>query len=242
MKQHIKLYEAFILPSQFLQTTIEIEDWLDRMGIRNYEISSELFVNVSSKGYDGNEDDDINNPDYDYTDVKIEHMKESHLPVRFGEVYGGNFDIVFCENLVSLVGCPTEIMEGGNFYCCYNPKLKTLKGMPNYISDELYLQNNGLRTLIYIDKKIPMDYSGNPCSKIYDEFGFTIKGHIESLVDWGHDEPEEMKEFLKDLEIDREEIYQMAISDKRIRIILGMEGEELTKTYQKVNDIEKGYF
>ena len=84
---------------------LEIEAWLNNMGIKKYTINSDGTVDV-----DG--------------DVDISHKKLTKIPVQFRCVDGS----FYCRNnnLTSLKGAPREV--GGNFWCHDN----NLKSEPDH--------------------------------------------------------------------------------------------------------------
>jgi hypothetical protein len=127
-----------------LTTQDQIQTWLDKVGIKNYTITSDLIVNVDDS-------------------VDIKSLSLTHFPVQFGVING---DFICSQNqLISLKGAPYEIK--GNFSCqgnqlttleycpkkvkssidLGNNKLVSLKGLPNICNGDLDLRSNQLTSL-----------------------------------------------------------------------------------------------
>lgn len=148
----IKLFEQYTKYSQ-------IERWLDTMGIRNYKIKDDLYVDVN-----GN--------------VLLRHKKLDSIPVNFDRVTG-HFN---CSNnlLTSLKGCPNyvgrsfectgnmlesleycpSIVNDGVFNCSHN-KITSLKGCPDVIAYTFYAHNNELTSLVGSPNEIQKDFVVN---------------------------------------------------------------------------------
>ena len=131
-----------------------IEQILNKLGVKNYTINSDMSVDVNG-------------------DVNVSYMKLTKIPVNFGYV-GGNF---WCNNnnLTSLEGAPREV--GGNFECsqnkltslrgaprevggdfmCYKNNLTSLKGAPREVGEDFWCQRNKLTSL----KGAPREVGGN---------------------------------------------------------------------------------
>ena len=95
----------------------DIEAWCDEMGIENYTINSQNEIDV--KG----------NVNLSYKDFK-------ELPYKFGNVTG-YFDIGHNGNLTSLKNCPNHV-NGDYFSCKDCNNLKTMIGCPSYIIGNLF--------------------------------------------------------------------------------------------------------
>lgn len=120
--------------NQFFKTRQEVEVWLKKMEIKNYEIDDSLVVNVNNT-------------------VNISQKKLPYLPVQFGEIKG-DF-IVFNSGLRTCLGMPF-IVRGG-VYASQN-KLKTLEDSPLVIERDYHVGRNQLTTIKGVPDKIGGDF------------------------------------------------------------------------------------
>ena len=112
----------------------EIETWLNKYLIKNYEL--------------------ISNEEYGYivdvnTDVDLSCYQLDYLKVKFN-VVNGSFNCSFNE-LISLKGSPKIVNKS---FFCNNNKLKSLKYSPNIIQKNFDCSNNKLISLKYCPKII----------------------------------------------------------------------------------------
>lgn len=243
MKKHIKLYEEYTTPksSQFFKTYEEVEQWLNDMGIKDYDIDDDLDVDV-----DG--------------DVYLFEKGLEYLPVQFSKVEA-HFNIAR-NQLTTLKGCPYYVQ--GDFEAGLN-QFKNLKHFPKMIwghanigacslesiegigrvDEWIGLHNNRITSLVFYSEEMFRDENrkiyleDNPCEEIYEKYGFTTEAHIKCLLEVDPN-PKKTMERLKLVYPDR---YQQFIKFSReLSIKIGLEDEELTKVYNTVSDIEKGYF
>lgn len=229
MIQHVKLYEEYShTDSQFFQTKEETENWLDKMKIKNYTINDDLTVDV-----DG--------------DIYLISKKLKYIPVKFRKV-GGDF-YCFENRLTSLEGCPTSV--GGDFYCnknqlnslencpntvggyfyCQNNQLTSLEGCPQYVGGSFVCYENKLTSLVFAPKE-PSSYGSNPCAKFYNFSGFNTQSHIKALLECDPNPADTIQRLKK---------YNPSLA-KELSLEFGLEDEELQNTYNKVKNIEGGYF
>ena len=110
-----------------LKTKEEIEKWLDKMEISNYQINEDLTVDV-----DG------------HVDLNYKNLTE--LPVQFG-VVEGNFECKM-NKLQNLKGCP----ESAKNYDFSHNELTTLKGAPEYVNGGFNCSDNNLKDLEHCPK------------------------------------------------------------------------------------------
>ena len=96
----------------------EIQNWLDKMSIKNYTINADLTVDVK-----GN--------------VRISRKGLTIIPVQFGTISGS----FFCNNnkLTSLQGGPKEVKWHFN---CYDNNLTSLEGSPKEVGGDFWCRNN----------------------------------------------------------------------------------------------------
>lgn len=120
--------------NHFFKTRQEVEAWLKKMEVKNYEIDDNLVVNVKNT-------------------VNISSKKLSYLPIQFGEIKG-DF-VVFNVGLRSCSGMPF-IVRGG-VYANQN-KLKTLEYSPVIIEGDYHVGRNRLTTLKGVPDKIGGDF------------------------------------------------------------------------------------
>lgn len=168
--------------------------------------------------------------------------------------YGDDGYMSTNSQLVDLRGGPEYV--GGNYYLSQQDKLKTLEGFPKNFdntNDKLRLSGNkSLRTLIYApfktDKELAAvmgdlgSYYSAPCYTIYEEHGWSSQAHALSLESWSKDEPSEVKGFIERLKVNDRTLYLDIMAESpQLKELVG-DTSELTNTYQKVKDIEKGYF
>jgi hypothetical protein len=115
----------------------EIKNILLTLGIKNYEITRGLEVNVSGS-------------------VNLYSKELKEIPIKFGTITG-NFR---CDNnqLTSLKNCPKVVK--GDFICAYN-KLKSLEGCPEIIGGNFCCDNNILESLNHAPEII---YGGFYCN------------------------------------------------------------------------------
>lgn len=118
----------------------DIELWLKKMGINNYNINDDLTVDV-----DGN--------------VDLSGREIDSIPAQFGKVYG-DFN-VDKNKLTSLKGCP-EIVMGS--FCCSLNDLTSLDYCPKRIGENFSCYRNQLTSLSGMPKKINCNFicSQNP--------------------------------------------------------------------------------
>lgn len=173
-------------------------------------------------------------PTYIGGDFHCDYNKLKEL--RYGpDRVGGDY---VCSNneLTDLVGLPLHTLNSD--LNCQNNKLTTLEGIPQLVKGKIHCQGNKLESLLFAPKK-PWNYYDNPCTKIYDRLDFTIEAHIESLLKFC----KYPSHYITNLERDFPERYEELLKKSReLRFKLELEDEELTNTYNKVSDIEKGYF
>jgi hypothetical protein len=226
----VKTYSQFLNESkkqQFFTTKEEIEAWLRKQtDITGYVINDDLTV--------------------DATDVEI-RRKMNYLPVRFG-VVKNDFIVdgvglktligcptyvgigFFCDNnkLTSLEGCPTHIGNPGRFSCSGN-QLTSLYGVPFKKQwTKFYCDDNKLTSFVFAPDELD-GYQFNPCSDIYYKVGgFTEKAHSIALETLDPN-PKDTLEKLK--EVCPERYKNILDISKELRIIMGMEGEELQTAY-----------
>lgn len=213
MKQHIKLYEEYKHKPQFFTTYEEVSNFVKMIDL------NQTFVKINS---------DLT---VDYSaDVYIDSGilgNALRLPIKFGNVDGSFY--LRTKSLVTLYGCPDSV--SGMFICKDNKNLKSLEGIPQHVGGSIDVRFNSLTSLVFAPKE-PENYSTNPCTEIYRKLGWTIDAHAEALKTL---DPYYLET------IERLEMYNPRLS-RELRIALGMEGEELQNVYNKVKDIEKGYF
>ena len=110
-----------------LKNKIEIEKWLNKYKIKNYELIPDekygYVVNVNENVY-------LNNKNLKSIDVKF-------------NIIHGDFD---CSTncLTSLNGCPKIVNK--DFYC-FNNELKTLEYSPEIVGKDFFCSNNDLISL-----------------------------------------------------------------------------------------------
>ncbi len=125
--KYVKLFENFskvnYLVEKLKVRKTELEEELDRYGIKNYTISSDDTIDI-----DG--------------DVDLRNKELYKIPFKFGKVTG-DFDCSV-NYLESLKGCPSEV--GGYFYCLDN-KLTNLIGSPVEVGGRFSCRHNNLKTL-----------------------------------------------------------------------------------------------
>ena len=237
MMKLVKTYSQFLNEAkkqQFFTTKEEIEAWLVKQtDVTGYVINDDLTVDAKS--------------------VEI-RRKMNYLPVRFGRVkndfvidsiglksligcptYVGGDIICDHNKLTSLEGCPIEV--GGTFSCSYN-RLDTLKYCPTTIPDKFYIDGNQLTSCVFAPKK-PEYYEGNPCSYIYYGLGFTTEAHVVALLKLDPNPADTLKD-LKDVYPDR--YKDILDKSKELRVIVGIEGEDLQKAYQTSVDVEGDFY
>lgn len=131
---------------QSLKTKEDIEDWLKKMNIKNYNINKDLTVDV-------------------YDNVNISKKQLKYIPIQFRTITND----FYCNNnrLISLEGCPSKVdgdfrcnnnqltsLEFGpydveeNYECEYN-QLTSLKGCPDLIKGDFRCNDNIINTLEY---------------------------------------------------------------------------------------------
>ena len=167
------------------KTKKEIEVWLAKNKISNYDILEDLSVNANG-------------------DVKLGAKKLSYLPIQFNHIEG-NFEL-FNNDLITLKGCPIRV--SGNFAISTN-NLKSLENSPIYVGGDfhmgfnqvnnlnsfhteigktLYCDNNPLTTLndlsitckkVYFYKEIDINFRLKGCEQFYDDKGFLSLGFDE---------------------------------------------------------------
>lgn len=215
MKQHVKLYEDFDTrrPSQFFKTYEETENWLIEMGIKNYEITQDLLVNV-----DGN--------------VNLSQKNIKYIPVQFDVVFGCFY--IYGNNLTSLEGCPTYVERD---FSCSGNQLTSLYKMPKNVKGLILCNNNKLTSLVF-SPKIPISYHDNPCEYFYRQYGFNSDAHMLSILKRDPNPGETLRRLRP---VYPERYFDIINNSKELKELSG-ESEELIKTYDKVKDIEKGYF
>lgn len=157
---------------------------------------------------------------------------KSKLPIKFGQVYG---DFYMASNDFKTLENSPYYVDGD--FECQNNYLTSLEGIPSSIMGDISCFDNPLTSLVFSPKD-PGLYENMECDYVYDELGFTTEAHIIALLECDPNWKETMEK-LKDYFPDR---YEEIIKDKRIRIELGLEDEELTNVYHKVKSIEGGYF
>jgi Leucine-rich repeat (LRR) protein len=132
------------MKQHFFDNKIEIENWLNHYGIKNYTINSNLTVDVN---------------DYD---VMLYDKGLTHLPVQFNKVVGD-----FCVNnnqLISLLGSPKIVR--GDFSCVNNP-LTSLIGGPIDVRDSYFCSRCQLTTLEGAPKELDsFDCSNNQLTNL----------------------------------------------------------------------------
>jgi len=100
-----------------------IEQILDKLGVKNYTINSDMSVDV-----DGS--------------VNIACIGLNQIPVQFGYVSGGFY--CFRNELVSLKGAPREV---GKYFDCSSNHLTSLKGAPREVGGGFICSRNNLTSL-----------------------------------------------------------------------------------------------
>ena len=98
---------------------INIEDWCEEMGIKNYTINSKGEIDV-----DG--------------DVSLMSKQFKELPYKFGRV-NNVFSLSGNRNLISLKNCPDFV--GNIFSCSWCSQLDSLEGCPKEVSGNFYCFN-----------------------------------------------------------------------------------------------------
>ena len=98
----------------------QIEQWLNEMGIEDYNINEDFTIDV-------------------YGNVYLEYKNIESLPsfIQFGTVEG-NF-MIGNNNLNSLIGCPIRVF--GSFACDRN-NLRSLEGAPKEVREDFWSHNN----------------------------------------------------------------------------------------------------
>ncbi|CAK1332462.1 Internalin-J precursor [Burkholderia pseudomallei] len=127
-----------------LNTKEEIEQWLDKMEIKNYSINDDLTVDVDgSVDLFGRKLTDI---PVQFNHVSMDfHCNNNQLASLRGapQTVGKCFDC--SENqLTSLEGCPQTVR---GFFFCSNNQLTTLEGCPQIVGESFSCSNNQLITL-----------------------------------------------------------------------------------------------
>lgn len=257
MKQYVKLFEAYKEESHFLKSADEVQKWLventERLQMEGVYIHTNDFsISVNDLAPSENDEDSEENDvkmavGYYDNPVIIKNKTLERLPVKFVSVEN-QFYIQNMPNLVSLVGCPLRI-EYGDFNCDGCVSLQSLEGCPIELENgDVHCENCDLQTLIYLpeneyssDGYATVYYEGNPCEAVYDEYGITDEAHARAFGEWIRKDPTEANEFLERLKHNQPETYAM-LTSKQGRLWMGIEDEQLQKTYDKVTDIEKGYF
>ena len=117
--------------TQFFTTHSDTRKWLDRMGIKDYNIHENLVVDVR------------------YVDISNKGLK--HIPVQFGLVYN-LFDCSGNE-LKSIIGSPYKT----NIFSCQNNFIKSTLGCPKYVDVEFDIQNNDL----YEINDLPLNFNSS---------------------------------------------------------------------------------
>lgn len=107
---------------------------LKKYGVENFIINSDETITVNG-------------------DVHLKNKFLTRIPFKFKKVTG-NFDCS-CNQLVNLVGCPTEV---GLDFCCAVNELKTLKGCPTEIGRDFSCSHNDLESLQYSPSEIGADF------------------------------------------------------------------------------------
>ena len=96
---------------------VEIEDWCEEMGIKNYTINDKGEIDVNGSVWTW----------------KNKNFKE--LPYKFGKI-NGYFDISNNPNLTSLKNCPDKVED--YFRCSKCTQLDSLEGCPSYVGWNFY--------------------------------------------------------------------------------------------------------
>jgi len=92
--------------------------------------------------------------------------------------------------------------------------LTSLEGGPSHVGGRFDCDNNELASLLFAPKE-PDRYYKNPCEEIYEELGFTVKGHVKAL------------ELLQETDPD----YDLIGTLERLRLVNPSLAEELTILY-----------
>lgn len=224
-------------------TKKQIERWLlnhRRTNINSYKINDDLSVDITNERFTLAlkffEDDFI----------------DGLLPVKFRNV--GSFNIPSCglrdlksspdscynidcsDNLLeSLQYCPVEITS--KLQCSYN-FLTSLEHVPQSLTLAIYCDENSLTSLVFARKK-PISYENNPCTKIYNNLGFTTEAHIKALLELDPNPCETLRR-LKPVHPER---YRNLIKDsKELSIMMGEHGEELKQAYDISKNVEGDFY
>lgn len=135
----------------------KISFWLESRGVTAYTINKYFTVDV-------------------YESVDFSRLSLTEIPFQFGKVTG--YFSVAHNSLTSLIGSPHTVI--GNFFC-NNNNLTSLEGCPTYVSGVIECEWNKLTTLEHAPKK-PSSYNENPCSRLYEDYGWESTTHEKCKV------------------------------------------------------------
>lgn len=149
----------------FLNTHIEIKDWLRQYHINNYTINENLIVDV-------------------HDSVNLGSKRLKNIPIRFGTVKG-SFNCSH-NKLTSLEGSP---IKSKTFDCSYND-LETLLHCPSEIENYFDCSYNALTSLQHGPKHVGDFYSCryNKITELID-----MPNEIYGYVDCSHNELKSLK-------------------------------------------------
>lgn len=257
MKEYVKLYEEY--KALKFKTKEELEDFLDGFGIHyRYTINDDFSVDVDDNVNIENLSKYENRLPFQFgkvgghfvcNDNRLNSLEGS--PQSVGKSFSCSYN-----QLTSLKGCPSEI--GGDFFCSYNQlnslefgpttvggdffcnnnKLTSLEGCAKSVGGIFDCYNNKLTSLVFAPKPLRWSYYNNPCEKIYDRLGWTIEAHVEALKTLDPNPADTLRRLRPAYP---ERYFDIMSASNELRELVG-ESEELTDTYNKVKDIEKGYF
>jgi len=128
----MKLVREHIIFEKFTEDSDPIHDmgigieqliikWLNKYGIKDYEINSDFSIDVG----------------FGSVDLENRHLKTLPSYIQFNSVKG--YFTVINNQLTSLRGCPKEV---NGFFSCENNKLKSLEYAPKKISGTFNCSHN----------------------------------------------------------------------------------------------------
>lgn len=150
MIKHIKTYSQFLNESQTDPNVVNPHFYKTENEIHSF------MEKIGFRRYTGyTVNDDLHVSTNSSVGIAIPDLK--YIPVRFEHT--GDF-FVSVGTIKTLEGCPYSMVSTD----------------PESNSAWFYCNDSDLRTLLYAPKK-PTSYEGNPCSHIYDKFGWTDEAH-----------------------------------------------------------------
>lgn len=122
--------------NQFFDNKVDVKNWLDKMGVKDYTINPDLTVDVSG-----------------FVDLSEKNL--TFLPIQFNRILTnqGNFHIDN-NQLTSLLGSPREVVGTFN---CQNNVLKNLDYVPQKMS-RIFCGNNPIQIEHSFETKLECFY------------------------------------------------------------------------------------